>query len=171
MEQQKYVIYQNDLKYKNLRNLDKSKIDWKQNNIEHLYDINHDTLEFRLHESDNMNNTEIDLRYMDLISLPFEIKLNKFVNLSYLFLSNNNLCGEIDISVFKKLSIADLDSNQITNIILPSQLLVLSINDNKLNNITCTSCLIRLRASNNNISSIILSNNIELLELDNNKLQ
>ena len=35
----KYIIYKNDLKFRNQRNLDKSKIDWEQNDISDLYTV------------------------------------------------------------------------------------------------------------------------------------
>ena len=171
MTDKKYVIYQNDLKFRNQRLLDESKIDWNQNNIKHLYGVDHDSLEYRIKDSDNNKNIEIDLREMKLNNIPNEIKSNKFINLSHLFLSNNNLTGYLDFSMFKNLITLDLDSNDITKIKLPENLSELSINNNKLEYIECNKKLLRLKASNNNIANISIETNIEILELDNNKIE
>ena len=164
----KYVIYQNDLKFRNLRNLDKSKIDWSQNNISHLYDVDHDTLDFRLNESKESNNKDIDLRHLDLLQIPTQIYTTSFNMLQHIFLSNNKLSGKIDFSKFINLNSIDLDNNDITDIILPQNLIELSINNNKLNSLNCNKNLTRLKVSNNKLCNIILSDKLEILELDNN---
>lgn len=171
MDQKKYVIYQNDLKFRNNRNLDDTKIDWNQNNIKHLYNINHDTLEYRIKESDENNNNEIDLRELKLINIPNEIKTSKFINISHLFLSNNNLSDFIDISIFKNLISVDLDNNNIKKIKLPNELKECSINNNELISLELNKKLIRLRASNNKLKNITLLDNLEIVELDNNQLK
>ena len=170
MCERKYIIYENDLKFRKLRNLDKSRIDWTQNNISHLYDIDHDTVEFRINESKKTNNKEIDLRYLDIETIPRDIFNILFINnLNYLFLSHNKLNGNIDFSIFNSLQSLDIDFNNITKIVLPNSLLELSTNNNKLIELQCNEKLKRLKASYNNITNIILSNNLEILELDNNK--
>jgi len=171
MEQKKYVIYHNDLKFRNNRNLDETKIDWNQNNIKHLYNINHDTLEYRIKESDENNNTEIDLRELKLINIPNEIKNIKFTNLSHLFLSNNNLSEFIDFSIFKNLISLDLDNNHIKKVKLPAELRELSINNNELISLELNKKILRLRVSNNKLEDILLTDNLEIVELDNNKLK
>jgi hypothetical protein len=171
MDQKKYVIYQNDLKFRNNRNLDETKIDWNQNNIKHLYNINHDTLEYRIKESNENNNNEIDLRELKLLNIPNEIKTTKFINLSHLFLSNNNLNDFIDISMFKNLTSIDLDNNRIKKIKLPNELKECSINNNELISLELNKKLIRLKASNNKLENITLLDNLEIVELDNNQLK
>jgi hypothetical protein len=169
MNIQKYIIYENDLKFRKFRNLDKTRIDWTQNNISHLYDINHDTLEYRILESERTNNSEIDLRHLDLTIIPQIINTTKFNNLHYLFLSNNKLQGSFNFSGLLNLQSLDLDYNDITNITLPTNLLELSINNNKLTELKCNDKLIRLKASHNILTTINLNNNLEILEVDNNK--
>lgn len=171
MEQKKYVIYQNDLKFRNNRNLDETKIDWNQNNIKHLYNINHDTLEYRLKESDENKYIEIDLRELKLTTIPDEIKESKFINLSHLFLSNNNLSEYIDISSLKNLVSIDLDNNHIKKIKLPNGLKELSINNNELTSLELNKKLSKLRSSNNKLENIILNDNLEIIELDNNRIK
>ena len=169
MTERKYIIYENDLKFRNFRKLDKSRIDWSQNNISHLFDIDHDTLEYRMNESKKSNNTEIDLRHLNLEKIPQIIYDNTFKNLCYLFLSDNKLNGEYNFTSFYNLQSLDLDTNNITKILLPQNLLELSINNNKLTDLVCNPLLLRLKASHNNLNNIVLSKNLEILEVDNNK--
>ena len=164
----KYIIYQNDLKFRNLRNLDKTKIDWSQNNISHLYDVDHDTIEFRLNESNQSNNKDIDLRHLNLLQIPIQIYTSSFNMLQHLFLSNNKLNGKIDFSKFVNLNSLDLDNNNIEEIILPQNLIELSINNNKLCSLNCNNNLVRLKVSNNRLSNITFFDKLEILELDNN---
>jgi hypothetical protein len=168
-EGKKYVIYQNDLKFRNFRNLDKSKIDWSKNNISHLYDIDHDTLDFRLKESRGGGNKDIDLRHLELLQIPMQIYTSSFNNLQHLFLSHNKLSGKIDLASFTNLVSLDLDNNNITDIVLPQKLIELSINSNLLSFLNCNKNLIRLKVSNNKLTNIQLSDNLEILELDNNR--
>jgi Leucine-rich repeat (LRR) protein len=168
MTDRKYVIYQNDLKFRNMRNLDKLKIDWSQNNISHLYDINHDTLEFRFDESKQSNNKDLDLRHLNLLEIPTQINIYFLNNLQYLFLSHNKLSGKIDFSKFINLISLDLDNNNITEIILPQKLIELSINNNSLSLLNCNKNLVRLKLSHNKLNNILLSVNLEILEIDNN---
>lgn len=167
----KYVIYQNDLKHRNMTKLDINKIDWKQNDIRHLYNINHDTLEYRFKESEKDNYQHIDLTNLNLINLPKQLDSNIFYNnLLHLFISNNNIKGKLNLSNFKKLESIDIDNNEIDEIILPESLKELSISNNKLKYIKCNKNLIRIKCSNNLLEKIDLNNNLEICVFDNNKL-
>jgi hypothetical protein len=167
---EKYVIYQNDLKFRKSRNLNSNKIDWEQNNIKHLYQIDHDTLEYRIKESDKNNNVDIDLRELELDKIPIELSNKKFINLTHLFLSNNNISDFVNLDIFNNLLTVDLDSNNIDSIKLPNSLIELSINNNKLTSINLNKNLVRFKASNNKLNNIVLSDNIEIAELDNNNI-
>jgi len=167
----KYVIYQNDLKHRNMTKLDINKIDWNQNDIRHLYNINHDTLEYRFKESEKDNYQHIDLTNLNLINLPKQLDSNIFYNnLLHLFISNNNIKGKLNLSNFKKLESIDIDNNDIDEIILPESLKELSISNNKLKYIKCNKNLIRIKCSNNLLEKIDLNNNLEICVFDNNKL-
>ncbi len=168
----KYVIYKNDLKYRESRKLDESKIDWEQNNIKHLFDINQDTIEYRYNEY-KKNNLDFDLESLKLTQLPTIITQypEKFINLKHLFLSNNLLSGEIDLTRLINLEILDVDNNKITNLKLPSSILEISANNNCLNIIPNLQNALRVRLSHNNIDNIInINSRVNILELDNNKL-
>lgn len=165
----KYVIYKNDLKNKNISNINFNNVDWEQNDIKNLIKTNFDTLEYRLNENEkNM----LDLNNIKLSIIPESIKNNLYYNnLLHLFISNNNLKNDIDFSNFKVLETLDIDNNFINNIILPKSLKELSANNNKLIKLECNKNLLRLRCTNNLLETINLSNIIELLEINNNKIK
>ena len=167
----KYVIYQNDLKHRNMTKLDINKIDWVQNDIRHLYNINHDTIDYRLHESTKDNYQHIDLTNLNLKNLPNQIENNTYYNsLIHLFISNNNIKGKLNLSNFKKIESIDIDNNEIEEIILPESLKELSISNNKLKYIKYNKNLMRIKCSNNIIEKIDLNNNLEICVFDNNKI-
>jgi hypothetical protein len=171
MTDKKYVIYQNDLKHRNMTKLDINKIDWDKNDIRHLYNINHDTLEYRLNESGKDNYHNMDLTNINLTEIPKQIINNiLYSNLIHLFISNNNLKDTIDLSIFKKLETLDIDNNSIDNIILPISLKELSVCNNKLKHINCNNNLSRLKCSFNLIENININKTIEIIIVDNNKL-
>ncbi len=166
--EKKYIIYKNDLKFKNERNINFDKIDWEQNDIKHLIKIDHDSLEYRINESKNTNYNDFDLELMNLNIIPDMIKNNIFLNLKHLFLSNNNLSDSIDLSFLKSLEILDLTNNNITKIIIPDSLVELSICKNNLTEFISNNKIKRLKISNNKIKKLVVSNNIEILEANNN---
>ena len=169
----KYVIYENDLKFRSSRNLDESNIDWTQNDIKHLYNIDHDTLQYRINASVKSGYSDLDLEQMNLIYIPnyFFLNIINFINIKNLFLSNNNLIDKLDLSIFKNLEMVDLDNNKLNKIILPNNIIELSCNNNLLQNIPDLKNAKRCRLSNNKINSFnISSTDIEIIELDNNDI-
>lgn len=169
--ERKYIIYKNDLKFKEDRNLDINKIDWEQNNIKHLMKIDHDSIEYRLKESKNTNFIDLDLEMMKLTSLPTFLNNNIFLNLKHLFLPNNNLTGKIDISYLKNLEILDLTSNSINEIIIPQSLIELSACNNNMTQFIGNNKLKRLKISNNKVSELNIPETIEILEINNNLIK
>jgi hypothetical protein len=166
--ERKYIIYKNDLKFREDRNIDINKIDWNQNNIKHLMKTDHDSIEYRLDESKNTNFIDLDLEMMKLNSLPTFLKNDIFLNLKHLFLSNNSLVGKIDISFLKKLEILDITNNKINEIIIPSSLIELSACNNTITKFISNNKLKRLKISNNKICEFNISDTIEILEINNN---
>jgi hypothetical protein len=168
----KYIIYKNDLKYRDSRNLDINKIDWDQNNIKHLYDINHDSLEYRYKEY-KKNNIDFDLEGMNLTQLPTIIltQPEKFINLKHLFMSQNNLSGELDLTQLINLELVDVDNNKLVNIKLPNNIQEISAKYNCLESVPRLPNAIRVRLSHNNINNLNnLNHRVNILELDNNKI-
>jgi Leucine-rich repeat (LRR) protein len=116
MENKKYIIYENDLKFREHRNLNINKIDWSQNDIKHLFNTNYDSFEYRLYEFKKNKEEYLDLELMKITDIIFLCN-DKYLNLRYLFLSNNNLSGIIDLSKMKNLEILDCNHNKIEKLI------------------------------------------------------
>jgi hypothetical protein len=174
INQKKYVIYQNDLKFRSSRNLDENKIDWDQNNIKNIYNVDHDTLEYRIKDCIKTNFVDLDLEQMTLQEMPKQIFTNdNFLNLKHLFLSNNNIEGFLDLSYLNKLELIDVDFNKITKIKLPSNLMEFSANNNLIENIPHLEKVKRFRLSNNKIEHFdkeLINKNIEIIEINNNNI-
>lgn len=178
--EKKYIIYKNDLKYREIRNLDFNKIDWSQNDwsqndIKDCMKTDHDTLDYRINESKKCNYFYLDLEMLalDNLHLPIMLKNNTFFNLTHLFLSNNNIEGNIDLSFLKNLETLDITNNKINNIIIPNSLIELSACNNNIIQFNSNSNekLKRLKISNNKLTKIFISNTIEILEINNNLIE
>lgn len=174
INQKKYVIYQNDLKFRSSRNLDENKIDWEQNNIKNIYNVDHDSFEYRIKDCIKSNFVDLDLEQMTLQEMPKQIFTNNnFLNLKHLFLSNNNIEGFLDLSYFEKLELIDVDSNKITKIKLPLNLMEFSANNNLIEKIPYLEKAKRFRLSNNKIEHFdkeLINKNIEIIEINNNNI-
>jgi hypothetical protein len=168
--EKKYIIYKNDLKYRENRNIDINKVDLEQNNIKHLININHDTLEYRISESKEVNYKDLDLEMLKLNEIPSILRNNIFTNLKFLFIANNNLSNTIDLTFLKNLEILDVTHNNITNIILPHSLIELCACNNSITKFISNENLKRLKISNNKINEMNLSKTLELLEVNNNNI-
>ncbi len=174
INQKKYVIYQNDLKFRSSRNLDENKIDWDQNNIKNIYNVDHDSFEYRIKDCIKTNFIDLDLEQMNISELPRQIFINdNFLNLKHLFLSNNNIEGFLDLSYFEKLELIDVDNNKITKIKLPSNLMEFSANNNLIEQIPYLEKAKRFRLSHNKIEHFnkeLINKNIEIIEINNNNI-
>lgn len=186
----KYVIYENDLKFKNMRNLDPSKIKWSLDKLETMYyNENLDSIEYRFRECEKNDFYFLDLSRLNLKNIPI-IPINIIKSIKYLFLNDNNI-EQIDLNnEYVNLEALDINNNKI-NLLqnLPNNLIELcckcnNINDipyinnlkildcssNKLNNIKNYSNLEILICSDNNILDIPLYKNIKKLICKNNKI-
>lgn len=98
----------------------------------------------------------LNLSYCKLKNLKV---LNKFIDVEYLYLSNNEIVDLNLIKDFKKLKILDLSYNKIENIDSISNLVyleILNLSDNKISELPLLNCprLIELYAARNRIKSI-----------------
>lgn len=119
----KYIVYNNDLKFKEFRNLDPNKIFWHQDFVEKAYyDENLDTIEYRLRECKKNNNEFLDLSHLHLKEVP---NIPNYISSSvkYLFINNNEIEILKNLEQFSNLEVLDVNNNNINFIkYLPSNL-------------------------------------------------
>jgi len=162
----KYIVYDNDLKYKMSRKIDPSRALWDTED----YKRDHDSLEYRMSECKKNNYLYLDLSNMGLKNIP---NLDdKYKNIKYLFINNNKLSSCEDIMHFKLLEVLDVSHNRLTHIeMLPNTLHELVCCDNEIIDIVGHKNLLRLDCSNNKINMFHSYDNLKLLICDNNKVE
>ena len=134
-----YYITKNDLKYKKLRNLDKSKIsNLDKNNdnydkeLDKLFENNNfDTIEYRIEECVKDGKKILDLKYLELKDFP-KLSHDLIRSIEELYISNNELEYLPDIDNFINLKILDIAENKLRKIgKLPPKLIELCCFENK----------------------------------------
>ena len=173
-----YYITKNDLKYKKLRKLDKSKISNLNKNNEY-YDIeldkqfndnnnNFDTIEFRIEECIKEGKKILDLKHLELKEFP-KLPNDIIQNLEELYISNNDIEILPDIDYFKNLIILDIAENKLTKIgKLPPKLIELCCFENNLTDISSIKdCRVLkiLYISNNKICDLQILEDHQTLEI------
>lgn len=157
-QDKKYVVYNNDLKFRDLRNIDKNNADWNDENVKEKFGKDFDTITYRLKESKKCDFVSLDLSRLSLEKMP-NLSAYKYYNeisvkLKHLFLNDNKLtkCDE-RISCFTNLEVLDISFNQITEItFLPKYLKEFVCHTNKISSILAHGALINLDCSTNNIT-------------------
>lgn len=166
MDLKKYIIYNNDLKFRDNRKLNFNDIDITKNNIRHKININHDTIEYRLTECESHGFFILDFSQLKLIEFP---KLSqKFITISCLFLEGNQIKGKLDVSTLKNLISIDIDNNEINELILPNYIEEISCQNNKLTKLDLYPNLKRLNICHNKFNSVQNYLKLEILEADDN---
>lgn len=174
----KYIVYNNDLKFKELRNIDPTKADWDTEDLKEKFTKNYDTIEKRLKECKNNNFTELDFSRLKLIDFP-DLSNYKYYselsNVKYLFLNDNELIKyDKKMKHFKNLQVLDISFNKIKDIeYLPSSLIELVCHNNNLKDIFYNKELFNLKildCSHNKIETLSKYDNLKELLCHNNKL-
>lgn len=173
MENKKYTVYENDLKFKNMRHLDTDKIMWASEDVKLLSTKDMDTITYRLKQSKQGGFESLDFSRLNLKTFPDLTSYNHYLelkNLKYLFLDNNflTICDE-SIKYFKYLEVLDISFNKITDILyLPPYLKELNCSSNLLKSIGHHNSLERMDCSTNKIELLgIYPNLIDLICFDN----
>ncbi|ARF09227.1 leucine-rich repeat protein [Catovirus CTV1] len=172
-KQSKYSIYENDLKFKNYRDLNPKKIDWNTGDLQKkYYNENYDSLEYRYSECKEKNNLlYLDLSHLDLKQIP-KVPHDICDSIKYLFMNNNNLDQITGIEQFKKLQVLDISNNGVTEISkLPPSLKELSCRFNKISCLPFISELKILDCTSNKIRNLELYPNLEILICQDNEIQ
>ncbi len=172
-EQKEAFIYENDLKFIKINdmNINSPKVFFDNEETRNNININSLSIDYRLKECKKNSSTSLDLSLMnikkeDIFSLDID-----YSKILYLFLNDNNLSGEINLSKFSNLEVLDIENNNLTKIILPKSLKELVINNNKLTELPTNINLIRLKANKNNLTILPEEyTNIENLELSYNNI-
>ena len=157
----KYTVYENDLKFKNKRNIDPESAHWEDHVKDKYYNNDFDTLEYRLEECIKNDFIYLDLSHLDLLMLPrSELKKwkynDKLEHIKYLFINDNNLVKIDDTyDIFNKLEVLDVSNNKLKDITyLPYMLRELSCHNNILLTIPFHKNLHRLDCSMNRINEL-----------------
>lgn len=183
----KYTVYENDLKHKNMRNINTEQAEWYDETLKHKFEnINHDNLSFRIEECIKTSFSTLDLSNLELQILPdftHHNNYNNIKNIKYLFLNDNKITN-IDASIkqFINIEILDISNNNIQEInYLPISLVELSCHNNKITaicihdnikRIDCSFNKLLLLNSYNNLTKLICnSNQLENIPTFNNLLQ
>jgi len=175
--EEKYVVYKNDLKFKNLRNIDPKKSIWDTEDVhDHYYNTDLDVLKYRLRECRKSKFTYLDLSHLGITEFP-KLKKWKYYdelkNLKFLFLNNNKLtiCDEA-LKKFTKLEVLDISTNQIKEItFFPKSLIEFVCHNNNLKRIPSHDNLKKLDCSSNKITELHSHQNLKDLICDHNRLE
>jgi hypothetical protein len=161
MSQKKYTVYDNDLKFKNLRKIDPDNVLWNHEDVKNNYfEKDFDTIKYRLKECYKNNFSYLDLSHLGLSKIPDLSKWKYFDYLKstkFLFLNNNKLSKitHNDIFCFSKLEVLDVSSNDIEKVeFLPVTLKEFVCHNNKLGELLSHDSIEKLDCSDNNICKL-----------------
>jgi Leucine-rich repeat (LRR) protein len=172
-QENKILVYKNDLKNKKNKNLKLETILFDNSHIEKIFkEQDLDTLEYRLKESKEQKYLDLDLKHMELDKLP-NLPDEIYNNVKHLFLGDNKLTS-LDPNIiikFKNLETLDINNNLLTDIpVLPESLTELCCSYNKIKKIRVYNNLKKLDCSHNEIEKIEKLPKLELLTCNNNLL-
>lgn len=178
MQTRKYVVYENDLKYKSMKNIDPSKAEWFDENVKNkFYNDDLETLKYRFEESKKNDFFYLDLSHLKL--KEFNINLLKkceyfenLCNIKFLCLNNNELTKiNNELELFTKLEIIDISYNKLHEFnYSSSKLKELLCHDNELHKLPKYNDLLRLDCTNNNLIELPEYSKLEEIICDNNKI-
>jgi hypothetical protein len=152
-------------------NINSPKVIFDNEEIRNNINTNSLSIDYRLKECKKNSSTSLDLSLMNIKREDIFTLNIDYSKILYLFLNDNNLSGEINLSKFSNLEVLDIENNNITKILVPQCLKELVINNNKLTELPSNINPIRLKANKNNLSILPEEyTNIENLELSYNNI-
>ncbi len=169
-KKEKYIVYGQDLKYRHKREIDPEWAEWESEKVKQKYEINHETIDYRISECKNTGLKTLDLSEMNLIEIP---PLNNaiFANVENLFLNNNKLTGILDIRRFTTLKIIDFSENNVTDVLANDGLEELVCRKNKLTYTPKIKTIVRLDCSDNNVSEVNMTACMKILICSGNSIK
>lgn len=155
-QKEKYIVYENDLKFKNMRNIDPEFAEWHDDTVKEKFGKDFDNVVARLKICKDSGFNYLDLSRLDLEKIPKftgYTHYNKLINIKYLFLNDNKLSSCDDrLECFENLEVLDISFNNIVEIgFLPK----------KIKEFIC---------HNNNITVLPSHNFVEIIDCSNNKI-
>jgi hypothetical protein len=172
-EQKEAFIYENDLKFLKINdiNINSPKIFFDNEQTRNNINLDSLSIEYRLKECKKNSSTSLDLSLMNIKKEEIFNLTIDYSKILYLFLNDNNLLGEINLTKFNNLEVLDIENNSLTRILVPKSLKELVINNNKLIELPNNINPIRLKANKNNLTILPEEyTNIENLELSYNNI-
>lgn len=167
----KYIVYENDLKYRHERNIDPKRAIWNSSCTEKkFFGANHDDLDFRIRQFEKSTEKWLDLSNMKIYEIP---KLDETIvkSVKFLFLSNNDFSDLLDLRKFTSLRVLDISHNSITELKVTPELEELVCNNNFFKTLPCIPNLKRLICHMNKLEIIPKYDKLEKLICNNNKLK
>lgn len=172
----KYIVYDNDLKFRELRNIKKENADWDTENVKEQFGADYDTIVYRLKESKKNGFQNLDFSRLNLEKFPNLTAYKHYSelckNLKYLFLNDNKLrkCDD-KIQCFSYLEVLDVSFNEIVEVIfLPKYLKEFVCATNKITNLGNHKYLEKIDCSFNQIENLGYYDNLQDLICNDNKL-
>lgn len=171
-----YPVYRNDIKFKNLRNINPSRAVWDDDVKNDYYNKNTDFIDYRIEECIREKSEMIDISHMDsdcfvlLLSHKLFPKIKD--KIQHIFAKDCNLKKVPNLDCFTSLLTLDLSCNKISSLPkLPETLEELIINDNRISEITHElPNLLRFNGADNVINKFNYPKNIERIHLKNNPI-
>jgi hypothetical protein len=169
-EREKYIVYGQDLKYRHKREIDPKWAEWENEHVKEKFNIDHESIEYRMSECKNTGFKTLDLSEMNLIEIP---PLNKDIisNIEHLFLNNNKLTGGLDIRRFVSLKIIDFSENDVTDLKANEGIEEIVCRKNKLTDIPKIKSIVRLDCSDNNITDVNITTGMKILICSGNAIK
>jgi hypothetical protein len=174
--QKQYVVYNNDLKFKNKREINSKLAIWYSDTTKTDFETaNYDTLRFRLNECKANNFTYLDLSHLELSTIPNLIEHKHYAKLrkvKHLFINNNNLTSLLNLDQFDSVEVLDVSTNKITILEnLPQTIVELCCHDNLIESLPLHINIMRLDITHNNVRSIGKYDKLERLLCESNKIE
>lgn len=169
-----YPVYRNDLSYKALQNIDPSRAIWQDKQVEDDFNVDTDTLEYRIKMCRREKYDNIDLsRLTPKIVADFfesDFYARHKTHILHLFMSYSKIRTLPDISDMTSLETLDIANNELGAIPkLPKSITEVIAHDNKLSYFTNdVPKLLRLDLSNNKITKLGQYDNLRKLYISNN---
>jgi hypothetical protein len=173
-DNRKYVVYRNDIKYKNKNKIDVSRAIFYDDSIKLDYETyDTDDIEYRIKECAMEKHQVIDLSHMTSNAFTHLMSHNKFndIKTHILFISaiESNIDTLPDLSSFTNLISIDLSGNNLSKLPrFPASLEELIIDRNRIETINLMPNIKRIMAKHNNLKNIAYVDSMESLIFSHN---